>query len=184
MAKTNWKARQQHFLAERQATGISPQAWCDAQGLDYATAKRYIKADDSKARPTRYSTSVGAAVFSGLATGFTLQQIASEPDMPEIGLLLEWLETSDELKRMVRQGRQFYVDSLTDELLVIADCVDASSPAAVEKARLQCETRMWLAERLNPSVYSPKREKGIVINNSFGDMSGLKEGSTIQMVRG
>jgi hypothetical protein len=122
-------------------------------------------------------------VFFGLFDGLTLLQIAKEPDMPELALLLEWTETNDELKRLVRQGREYYVDSLVDELLVIADCADTSNPAAVDKARLQCETRMWLAERLNPSVYSPKREKDIVINNSFGDMSGLKEGSTIQTLR-
>ncbi|MCL7647606.1 terminase small subunit, partial [Enterobacter hormaechei] len=34
---------QQRFLSEHAATGVSPKEWCEAQGLNYATARRYIK---------------------------------------------------------------------------------------------------------------------------------------------
>ncbi|HAU5699532.1 TPA: hypothetical protein JD339_21480 [Citrobacter freundii] len=43
MAKPDWGALQHQFLAEHAKTGISPKDWCQAQGLNYASAKRYIK---------------------------------------------------------------------------------------------------------------------------------------------
>ncbi|QFS70956.1 hypothetical protein GBC03_12465 [Citrobacter telavivensis] len=43
MAKPDWGALQHQFLAEHAKTGISPKDWCQAQGLNYSTAKRYIK---------------------------------------------------------------------------------------------------------------------------------------------
>ncbi len=43
MAKPDWGALQDQFLAEHAKTGISPKEWCEAQGLNYSTAKRYIK---------------------------------------------------------------------------------------------------------------------------------------------
>ena len=43
MAKPDWGALQQRFLSDHVATGISPKEWCEAQGLNYATARRYIK---------------------------------------------------------------------------------------------------------------------------------------------
>ena len=43
MAKPDWGALQHQFLAEHAKTGISPKAWCAAQGLNYSSAKRYIK---------------------------------------------------------------------------------------------------------------------------------------------
>ncbi|WP_312926039.1 terminase small subunit [Atlantibacter hermannii] len=43
MAKPNWGELQQRFLSEHAKTGISPKDWCEAQGLNYATARRYIK---------------------------------------------------------------------------------------------------------------------------------------------
>jgi hypothetical protein len=42
MAKPDWGALQDQFLAEHAKTGISKD-WCQAQGLNYASAKRYIK---------------------------------------------------------------------------------------------------------------------------------------------
>lgn len=43
MAKPDWGALQDQFLAEHAKTSISPKDWCEAQGLNYASAKRYIK---------------------------------------------------------------------------------------------------------------------------------------------
>ncbi|MBA8034173.1 terminase small subunit [Citrobacter freundii] len=43
MAKPDWGALQHQFLAEHAKSGISPKDWCEAQGLKYASAKRYIK---------------------------------------------------------------------------------------------------------------------------------------------
>ncbi|MBE4916253.1 terminase small subunit [Enterobacter cloacae complex sp. P6RS] len=43
MAKPDWGVLQQRFLSEHAATGVSPREWCEAQGLNYATARRYIK---------------------------------------------------------------------------------------------------------------------------------------------
>lgn len=43
MAKPDWGELQQRFLSEHAAIGVSPKEWCEAQGLNYATARRYIK---------------------------------------------------------------------------------------------------------------------------------------------
>lgn len=43
MAKPDWGALQNQFLAEHDKSGISPKDWCEAQGLNYASARRYIK---------------------------------------------------------------------------------------------------------------------------------------------
>lgn len=43
MAKPDWGALQHQFLAEHAKTGIPPKDWCAAQGLNYSSAKRYIK---------------------------------------------------------------------------------------------------------------------------------------------
>lgn len=43
MAKPDWGELQQRFLSEHAATGVSPKEWCETQGLNYATARRYIK---------------------------------------------------------------------------------------------------------------------------------------------
>ncbi|MDK9607099.1 terminase small subunit [Lelliottia wanjuensis] len=43
MAKPDWGALQHQFLADHAKSGISPKEWCEGQGLNYASARRYIK---------------------------------------------------------------------------------------------------------------------------------------------
>lgn len=43
MAKPDWGVLQQRFLSDHAETGVSPKEWCEAQGLNYATARRYLK---------------------------------------------------------------------------------------------------------------------------------------------
>ncbi|EED0144868.1 terminase small subunit [Escherichia coli] len=43
MSRPDWGALQQEYIAEYTRSGTSPVAWCEARGLNYATARRYIK---------------------------------------------------------------------------------------------------------------------------------------------
>lgn len=43
MAKPDWRALQKRFLSDHAKNGISPKEWCQAQGLNYTSARRYIK---------------------------------------------------------------------------------------------------------------------------------------------
>ena len=58
MAKPDWSELQDRFLSEHAESGVSPKDWCESQGLNYATARRYIKkpaqsAQKSAQRKTR-----------------------------------------------------------------------------------------------------------------------------------
>ena len=55
MAKPDWGALQDQFLAEHAKTGISPKEWCEAQGLNYSTGKRYIKIANGSANSQKKS---------------------------------------------------------------------------------------------------------------------------------
>lgn len=43
MAKHDWKTLQAEFLRDNAATGITAQQWCENRGLNYQSARRYIK---------------------------------------------------------------------------------------------------------------------------------------------
>jgi len=58
MAKPDWGSLQKRFLSEHAKTGISPKDWCEAQELNYSSARRYIKkpsAQQSAHEPLRKS---------------------------------------------------------------------------------------------------------------------------------
>lgn len=81
MAKPDWGELQQRFLSEHAATGVSPKEWCEAQGLNYATARRYIKKPSAqtaqkpaqkKMRTTNKEQSAEELVESNLSTKIKL----------------------------------------------------------------------------------------------------------------
>ncbi|WP_336240454.1 terminase small subunit [Citrobacter werkmanii] len=50
MSKPDWGALQQQYIAAHSRTGITPADWCKSRGLNYATARRYIKKSDKNAQ--------------------------------------------------------------------------------------------------------------------------------------
>ncbi|HCR0301616.1 TPA: terminase small subunit [Enterobacter hormaechei] len=80
MAKPDWGELQQRFLSEHAATGVSPKEWCEAQGLNYATARRYIKkpsaqtAQNSAQKKVRTAQKVQSAEELVDDDGLTAQQ--------------------------------------------------------------------------------------------------------------
>ncbi|HFI1930226.1 TPA: terminase [Yersinia enterocolitica] len=56
MAKHDWEALQATFLADNATTGITAQQWCEQHGLNYQSARRYIKpraAQSAQKKPRR-----------------------------------------------------------------------------------------------------------------------------------
>ncbi|PHM22225.1 terminase [Xenorhabdus ehlersii] len=50
MARPDWGELKNKFLSDHAETGVSPKEWCESQGLNYSTARRYIK------NPTAHKT--------------------------------------------------------------------------------------------------------------------------------
>lgn len=48
MAKPDWSELQKQFLSDHAESEISPKEWCEDQGLNYATARRYIKISNAQ----------------------------------------------------------------------------------------------------------------------------------------
>jgi len=61
MSRPDWGALQQEYIAEYTRYGISPVAWCEARGLNYATARRYIKKPPKNAQTEMCKTAQKSA---------------------------------------------------------------------------------------------------------------------------
>ncbi|EOD4079972.1 terminase [Yersinia enterocolitica] len=78
MAKHDWEALQAAFLADNAATGITAQQWCEQHGLNYQSARRYIKpraAQSAQKKPRRTAHNVQPDA--------TAQQCANSDDAEE-----------------------------------------------------------------------------------------------------
>lgn len=71
MSRPDWGALQQEYIAEYTRSGISPVAWCEARGLNYATARRYIKKPPKNAQTEMRKTAQKSAQTAQKRTGKT-----------------------------------------------------------------------------------------------------------------
>ncbi len=64
MAKTDWAQLNAEFLQEHEATGISAKDWCDSRGLNYNSARRYLKSrGQSPAQPDKSRVAAQSAHY-------------------------------------------------------------------------------------------------------------------------
>lgn len=84
MAKQDWGALQHQFLAEHAKSGISPKDWCEAQRLNYASAKRYIKIANGTANSQKKTANKSANSQKGKASKrLMLPKGKNDKDCPE-----------------------------------------------------------------------------------------------------
>jgi hypothetical protein len=86
-----------------------------------------------------------------VSEGETLKVIAKAWEVP-YGRLAEWIIEDTERSAQYNQARQIWSDALATESVAIADDADADQ-ASVQKAKLQIDTRLKLASKLNRATY-------------------------------
>jgi lipopolysaccharide biosynthesis regulator YciM len=105
-------------------------------------------------------------VSSHIAEGMTIGRLAEfiECSRP---MLSFWINQTEERKNAVLAARKLKAEKLAEDAMDIADFADGSSSAAVNKARLQVDTRKWMASKLDPEGYG---DKSMEVNISVGDL--------------
>ncbi|HEN3614725.1 TPA: terminase [Yersinia enterocolitica] len=78
MAKHDWEALQAAFLADNVDTGITAQQWCEQHGLNYQSARRYIKPRAAQSAQKKPRTTAHNAQSDA-----TAQQCANSDDVEE-----------------------------------------------------------------------------------------------------
>jgi len=93
------------------------------------------------------------AIISQVASGRTLSSIARELGVPR-ETLSNLMYRDEERGEALRAARARAADALVDDALDIADAAD---PTAIAKAKLQVETRQWIASKYNRAVYGSEK---------------------------
>jgi hypothetical protein len=106
-------------------------------------------------------------VAAHIAQGMTIGRLAEfiECSRP---MLSFWINHTEERRVAVLNARKLKAEKLAEEALEIADEVDESSNSGVNKARLQVDTRKWLAGKLDPENYGDTAKTQV--NISMGDL--------------
>jgi hypothetical protein len=132
-------------------------------------AARAMQAQHEKAiakagRPSLFNDDIAAHICGGIASGSSLNRLCSEPGMPTVFTVYNWLRNNPTFFQQYQQARLDQADTLADEIMSISDdTAHATDPLQIQAARLRVDSRRWIASRLKPSKWGEKASE-IAIN--------------------
>jgi len=108
------------------------------------------------ARPSKYTDKLANAICKKIMEGESLLKICKSTTLPSRSTVNKWLSENKEFSDKYTRARERQADFYTEEMIDIADKVDAKSSSAVNKARLQIDARKWKASKLAPKKYGDR----------------------------
>jgi len=105
-------------------------------------------------RPSKYDNpETKALILDHIRSGKSLGKIAKIENMPSVNRMSQMLWDDIEFKRGYYQAKQHAMDIFCEEIQDIADDCKSNSAPEVQKAKLQIDTRKWIASKLMPALY-------------------------------
>lgn len=116
-----------------------------------------------KGRPSTYRPATAELICMRLADGELLTDICRTPGIPTRQAIHRWRLRIPAFDALYMRAREIGMESMSDETLAIADddTLDTNpdgtaNHAAVNRARLQVDTRKFMLAKLAPKVYGDR----------------------------
>ena len=101
-----------------------------------------------------FMEAIADKVLDRLSNGESLRSICQDADMPDGSTVRKWISRNPDFARQYAIAREEQADSLFDETIHIADSVpEGAANEDIQRARLQIDTRKWVAGKLRPKKY-------------------------------
>lgn len=124
-------------------------------------------------RPNKLSTLIGDEICTRLIEGESLRSICLSDKMPHAAVVCRWLgdEENIEFRQQYARAREAQADTITDEILLIADTteegvetvekpdgsVETRRGDMIQHRRLRIDARKWYASKLAPKKYGDRQ---------------------------
>lgn len=153
-------------------------------------------------RPSGYSVELGELICQRLVCGKddkpeSLRSICLDDDMPSMTSVMRWLAKEEEFRQQYARARELQQEVRLEEIHEIADnCTDdviflttdddsgeGAKPvikhSAIQRARLQIDTRKWAMSKMAPKKYGDK------ITQEVGGIDGkpINQAITVTFVK-
>ncbi len=129
------------------------------------TTKSHKPKAAAKPRPSKYENKaeICALVLSGMRGGLSAFKACEAAGVPHSTFLL-WMKDDAELADSYARAREDLIERIANEVIELSDADVGLQPdgkkdwAAVQKHKLQVDTRKWLLSKLAPKKYGDKLE--------------------------
>ena len=111
-----------------------------------------------RGRPSLYTPELASSICKRIVNGESLAGICRDPEMPARRTVNYWLTRRADFLHMYSWACTLRRDLLMDEILEIADSVEASE-SALRRARLRIAARKWHVGRVEPRKHKLRSER-------------------------
>jgi predicted secreted protein len=113
-----------------------------------------------KTKKTIRTDEIDERIVDGLSAGTPLRVLCREDGMPSWRTVYHWIEADAEFATRIARARERGFDAIAEETLDLADGV-AHQSEAIQKAKLQIDTRLKLLAKWSPTRYGDKQTHSI-----------------------
>ena len=118
-------------------------------------------------RPSKYTDKLADEICKMISTGMSVESVCGLPDMPCIDTFYRWVEKHTHLSESYARANKLRADIYANQVVQIADdpamgerkkiksdgTEEITTGDNVERSKLRCEARKWLAGKLSPGKY-------------------------------
>jgi len=108
-----------------------------------------------RGRPSKYTAALAEEICSAIVSSNkgTKRLCNENPHWPCQDTLFTWIKNDCEFSEQYKVSKMIQFEILADEIFDIVDDPTLTTMAAIRRARLQMNIRMWIAGKLMPRVY-------------------------------
>lgn len=114
-----------------------------------------------------YSKELADQVCAYIVEGMSLKRVSHQKDMPCVASIFYWIRTNPEFKEMYEKAKREQADALIEEM---QDIADMATPDTCNVAKLQVDTRKWVASKMKPKKYGDSSTLNLA-DNEGGKLS-------------
>jgi hypothetical protein len=103
-------------------------------------------------RPSKYSQELADIICSELMLGKSLRTVTQPEGMPSIVTIFAWMRIHPEFLNQYTRAKQESADAMAEDILYLADSTEQDKDA-INKTRLQVDTRKFLMAKMKPKKY-------------------------------
>lgn len=106
-------------------------------------------------RPSDYTQDLADRICAELAQGKSLRTVCASDEMPALQTIFNWFKSKEGFVGQYARAKEEAADAYVEEMQDLADNVQVDKDA-INKARLQIDTRKWVSSKLKPKKYGEK----------------------------
>jgi hypothetical protein len=99
-------------------------------------------------------------ICARVAKSETLTNVCRDAAMPAWTTVHDWKHADESFRQALAHAREQQADVWSDELVDISDA-ELSTREAIRRARLRMQSRLWLAEKYNPTYADKPTQIGV-----------------------